>query len=258
MPLPLNYAFIFGEIKYLLPGRDSDYKVLDYGCGKGLLVEEGRKNNMDIYGVELFSHGSGLDIKDSLDEKKLLGKRVYEMSDNQIPFPDNTFDMVVSNTVFEHIPDMSVALREINRVLKKEGKFLNLFPYKGMIREGHSHIPFVHRFPPESRLQYYWLYSFKLLRLGRRKKEKDPAVWANYWSTWIRENTFYLSLSQIKTKYENSGFEFKHIEDRYIVHRLNCHNHNKLSTFFNLHMMRPFSRWVCRKYGGLVLMAHKE
>jgi SAM-dependent methyltransferase len=44
-----------------------------------------------------------------------------KMDVHQIPFEDNTFDVLFCNHVLEHVEDDILACREINRVLKKDG-----------------------------------------------------------------------------------------------------------------------------------------
>jgi ubiquinone/menaquinone biosynthesis C-methylase UbiE len=43
---------------------------------------------------------------------------------NQLPFEDYYFDVVISNSVFHHIPDAQAALQEIQRVLRPQGTFI--------------------------------------------------------------------------------------------------------------------------------------
>ena len=45
----------------------------------------------------------------------------HVMSVTDIKFPDNTFDVVICNHVFELVPDDSLGMREIYRVLKPNG-----------------------------------------------------------------------------------------------------------------------------------------
>jgi ubiquinone/menaquinone biosynthesis C-methylase UbiE len=40
-----------------------------------------------------------------------------------LPFPDGSFDVVVSNGVLNLVPDKDLALREIARVLRPGGRF---------------------------------------------------------------------------------------------------------------------------------------
>ena len=41
-----------------------------------------------------------------------------------IPYPDDSFDLVVGHAVLHHIPDVELALREVLRVLKPGGRFV--------------------------------------------------------------------------------------------------------------------------------------
>ncbi|MAV58461.1 MAG: SAM-dependent methyltransferase [Candidatus Marinimicrobia bacterium] len=46
-----------------------------------------------------------------------------------LSFSDNSVDIIVSNEVFEHIPDPGKAFSECNRVLKKNGQFIFTIPF---------------------------------------------------------------------------------------------------------------------------------
>jgi len=69
---------------------------------------------------------------------ELTGKRISRrgldirrLSAIQIPFPDFTFDAVISNAVFEHLPNVRGAVDEVTRVLKRGGVChiaIHLFP----------------------------------------------------------------------------------------------------------------------------------
>lgn len=258
MMLHANYAFLFAMSgKLLESGGQKPARVLDYGCGKGLLVQEGIAFGMDFYGVELFGHGSGINIKEELAQKGLLGAKIMEIVDEKIPFPDQYFDLVAANQVLEHIPDTGPVLQEIVRVLKPGGRFLCITPYKGSFREGHCEIPFAHWFRGGSTLQYCWLYAFKLLGFGRRKHVKDPGKWAVFFATWLKENTFYDSFAVINKLFKSCFAEVQYIEEDYLEFRLLKANRPFLAGMAKAPVLRRFSRWFVRKYGGLVILARK-
>lgn len=48
----------------------------------------------------------------------------------QLTFPDDLFDCVIANEVFEHISDLNRGLREICRVLKPSGALFATFPFR--------------------------------------------------------------------------------------------------------------------------------
>ncbi len=54
------------------------------------------------------------------DHKSLL---VQSVDIQNIPFPDNCFDAVIANHMLYHIPELSKALSEVNRILRSKGKF---------------------------------------------------------------------------------------------------------------------------------------
>ncbi len=47
----------------------------------------------------------------------------------RLSFASSLFDLIVSNDVFEHIPDLDAALRESGRVLREHGWLLATFPF---------------------------------------------------------------------------------------------------------------------------------
>jgi ubiquinone/menaquinone biosynthesis C-methylase UbiE len=58
--------------------------------------------------------------------KKLIGldNIVYQTIDIQnIPYPDDSFDVVIANMMLYHVPDIEKGLSEVKRVLKSSGRF---------------------------------------------------------------------------------------------------------------------------------------
>lgn len=51
-------------------------------------------------------------------------KKLVVYDGRRIPFPNNSFLTVVSNSVLEHIEDLNMVLKEIHRVLRRDGVFL--------------------------------------------------------------------------------------------------------------------------------------
>ena len=48
----------------------------------------------------------------------------------KLSFSDESFDLIVSNDVFEHVPNPKFAFRECSRVLKNRGVLIATFPFK--------------------------------------------------------------------------------------------------------------------------------
>ena len=97
--------------------------VLDVGCGTGLVMKELLEDSKKIYGID-FSEGMLVKAK----EKNLI---VSKADGTNLPFNDNSFDVVYSVRVLPHIPNVIKVLREIKRVVKKDGLLILEFysPY---------------------------------------------------------------------------------------------------------------------------------
>lgn len=193
-------------------------KILDYGCGGGGLVEAGRREGLDIYGVELFYGGS--DARIHAGERGLLGVWVHELEKQQrIPFPDESFDVVVTNQVLEHVKEIDVVLEEMHRVLRQGGHLLALFPSKGVVREGHIGVPFVHWFGRGSGVRKKYTALARELGLGYFKEDQTRNEWVEEKLDWLDRFTFYRSRSAIHSSLSRH-FDFVHIEAPYAAYRL--------------------------------------
>ncbi len=115
----------------LVPWR-GDERVLDVGCGRGLLLisaaqrlKGGRAVGIDLWrGLEL----SGNRAEATLENARRAGVAervdVQDSDARRLPFADAAFDVVVSSLVIHNIPGQAgrrQAVREIARVLKPGG-----------------------------------------------------------------------------------------------------------------------------------------
>jgi SAM-dependent methyltransferase len=57
------------------------------------------------------------------------GEGVQQIDLQQIPCPDETFDMLICNHILEHVANADIALREMHRVLKRGGRAICQTPY---------------------------------------------------------------------------------------------------------------------------------
>jgi SAM-dependent methyltransferase len=236
--------------------REGSGTILDYGCGRGEVVEVGRELGLDIYGTEIFY--KGVKTKKYLEKKGLLGTVVREMEDNRIPFPDVSFELVMCNQVLEHVPELDIVLKDIHRVLKPRGHFLALFPAKDVIREGHIGIPLIHWFSKDSRFRLYYATALRTVGLGYHKKAgKSPLEWAKHYLSWIDKYTFYHDRATIFMSF-NKYFSFNLIENEYIRFRLRSSGKNRLSRIFEMPLIDPFARILFRRLSGLVILAQKK
>ena len=115
----------------LLPGEENI--VLDAGCGAGRTtvalgraLKKGRIVALDRFDSDYIEGGGRLLLERNLRHAGLGGRVRIERGDlTALPFPDQTFDAVVSAHAVDHLgPQTEQGLREILRVLKPGGRFL--------------------------------------------------------------------------------------------------------------------------------------
>ena len=104
------------HIRRFLSGLPKEARILDAGCGEGVLSEEFLKKGYRIEGIDLNYASSHVKQGNILDMTNL--------------YKDEHFDAVLLLDVFEHLAfaDQPVALKEIKRVLRRGGNFLVSIP----------------------------------------------------------------------------------------------------------------------------------
>lgn len=99
-----------------MAGIKEGKRILEIGCGAGNYTRELAKTKADIIAVDL-----SVELLD-LAGRKPLANVEYKQADIEcLPFEDGYFDAVVGNSVLHHC-DIHRVLKEIGRVLKKNGK----------------------------------------------------------------------------------------------------------------------------------------
>lgn len=131
--------------------------ILDIGCGTGIITENLGKICKKVIGVDV--------------ENKRLIKEGYKfklIKNEKLPFKDNTFDVVISNQIIEHVSNQEEHIKEIYRVLRNKGICYLATPNKYWPIEPHYHLPFLGILPKglaNFYLKIFWNknYNIKLL-----------------------------------------------------------------------------------------------
>lgn len=109
---------------YLKPLLSKNTKILDIGCGNGMVVELLRQEGYNCYGVDitlegLNNHVSKIQYYKDIDFK--IHKEYYIQAPIwNLPFKDNEFDFTFSTDVLEHVPPELIkpSITEIFRITK--------------------------------------------------------------------------------------------------------------------------------------------
>jgi SAM-dependent methyltransferase len=169
--------------------------IMDFGCGSGSRVHELRQLGYQAFGCDLkFKNDKNIDTA-SMQRRGIL--RLIDKRQYALPFNDNTFDLIFSDQVFEHVQDYPRAVSELARVLKPDGMCLHIFPSRYAPIEPHVYVPLA------SIIQsYWWLYCWALL--GIRNEEQRGAA-ASKTATdnlnYLKNNTNYLSRRTISRQF---------------------------------------------------------
>lgn len=117
-------------------------RVLEIGCGVGASQLAGRREGLEMVGIEpsfLGARAGGALFAEHGRRDAAIVCGVGE----HLPFGDGTFDVVCSFQVFEHVRNPAFVLAETSRVLRRGGAFVHIFPNYGSCWEGHYGVPWV-------------------------------------------------------------------------------------------------------------------
>ena len=162
-------------LQYLKP----EHKILDLGAGAGIVPQ------MAFRG--LVKRVVGLDPDPRVASNPYLDDAVASYAE-VLPFQGETFDVIVSDNVFEHLSDPVTVLKEVKRVLKPGGYILLKTPNRK------------HYVPLIARLSPHWFHAFVNRFRGRDSEDTFPTLY--------RAN----SISQVKRLAQDSGMRVASIE----------------------------------------------
>jgi ubiquinone/menaquinone biosynthesis C-methylase UbiE len=127
-------------------------RVLEIGLGQGADAEQIIKRDGIYSGLDL-TEESVTRVKMRFSLRNLPFEEVKQGSAVELPFADNSFDIIYSHGVLHHIPDIAVAQKEIARVLKSDGKLIVMLYAKRSLN-------YMFSISLMRRLGLVWLYFF--------------------------------------------------------------------------------------------------
>jgi SAM-dependent methyltransferase len=160
--------------------------VLDLGAGAGL-------NRYDLRGK--VRQIVGVDLDPRVSSNPLLDRGIV-VQPGPLPFEDNSFDVVFSIYVLEHVENPREMVAEIRRILRPNGVFLALTPNKN------HYVPIIARLTPTS--------FHQRVNEGRGRAIEDT------FPTVYRMNTRRDLLRQFAPGFECVTFEMLEVEPHYL------------------------------------------
>ena len=118
-------------------------RILDIGTGAGVCA--------DYFSNKVVGPKGFVAAVDRTDQRIAKGNYHFQtIEGGELPFADNSFNVVISNHVIEHVGGFNeklLHLREISRVLKPGGNLYLAFPNRYSVIEPHYKLPFLSWLP---------------------------------------------------------------------------------------------------------------
>jgi ubiquinone/menaquinone biosynthesis C-methylase UbiE len=110
-----------------LAGLRGDEHVLDVGCGTGLMVLRIAKQHPDctLHGIDLSPNVIAVAQENAA--KRGLAANLCVGSITDLPYPDGTFDVLITNIMYHHLDmvEKRQAVAEIARTLRPGGRYVS-------------------------------------------------------------------------------------------------------------------------------------
>jgi ubiquinone/menaquinone biosynthesis C-methylase UbiE len=114
-------------VRSLFSSKNID-RVLDFGCGNGVMLPTLSSAFQKVFGIDLHTAAAS-----NMKREYGLGNVFLATADGfRLPFKNNSFCMVVATSALEHFKDLDRAVSEIARVVKPGGSLLFLSPTENL------------------------------------------------------------------------------------------------------------------------------
>lgn len=185
-------------------------KILNVGCGPGrsseYLSEFGKVTSIeyDEFCCEFAKEQTGLDIING--------------SITELPFEDNTFDLVCAFDVIEHVEDDQLAVNELKRVTKKEGLVLITVPAFMSLWSHHDVIN-----------HHFKRYKENEIKALFKKTNNGEEVFSSYFNFFLFLPIYFFrkvsNLLKLGEKREGAGSDFESFNNGFlnkILYKIMC------------------------------------
>lgn len=213
-----NHDYLFAIYERLRAER-GPIRALDFGCGSGQLITRARERGFDdflgadtYYGDEPGYAGTMSSIA-----ADTANRIVRVADDGKLPFPDQHFDFVCSNQVFEHVHNLGPVLDELARVTKPDGVHVHVWPTREIVMEGHLGVPLYHRLPARWRERYVrWFYERGIAMWIEKHASFDE--WWGDLGTFMRDEVCYRPWTEFDAAFRRCFEVRRREQDKLLFH----------------------------------------
>jgi SAM-dependent methyltransferase len=123
------------KLKSLLNKHDKTATIINLGSGPTYLF-----GRTDVINIDIFA----------FDEIDIIADA------NDLPIKDNSVDLIINTAMLEHVADPEIIIREMHRILKKDGGFFCFLPF---MQPFHAAPYDFHRWTIEGAKKYFLLFQ---------------------------------------------------------------------------------------------------
>jgi SAM-dependent methyltransferase len=239
--------------------QNNRLRILDLGCGDGTLVEFLRSRDIDCIGADIFQ---GNDSRKEIVKKKgLLGSVVYDIYDDAHKLTAQSFDIIITNQVIEHVEDLPDFIFLLDRIIVKGGLCINIFPTRETWIERHVNVPALHRIKMRSTAEKY-TFLYLLLKklpgiLRLRINLRDIFIEANSLVNYVFNYTTYRSISKIEQDF-SASFSVGFLTKDYLHFKLSSRFGSIIDNrIIRILLINFFTVYLFSRLHGIVLVVTK-
>ncbi|GAK57004.1 methyltransferase type 11 [Candidatus Vecturithrix granuli] len=191
---------MLAQVLHQKQGHASALRILEIGCGAGLLCLELARSAKIVVGIDI-SHFV-LDFANRVKDYLHCDNVFFQQGDAEhLAFDNDTFDVVICSEVLEHLIKPQQALTEMRRVLKKDGTLILTTPCALSLSDLCMNLLRLIRPSIESEKDVHFDKK-TYLALQRQGKQPDA-------KTFLRVHTRF-HYNNLLAMIKNAGFEMQH------------------------------------------------
>ena len=253
--MTLNYAFLVRLAARHVP---PPARLLDFGCGGGEIIDLALAAGYDATGVDTYQN---VWEQYAHARDRLAGRALRIEPGPPLPVADATFDIALSNQVFEHIAPLPEVAAELARVIKPGGLLIAMFPTREIIREPHLLAPFVH-WPrnggPAQRRLLALSHRLGLHNMGRHGNPRtDRTTWVASAIHSLRHDMAYRTVPEAIAAFAPGFTLHTRHEADFLADRLAHSRLRPLAPLARIPILEPALRHLAVRAAGVVLVLRR-
>lgn len=187
-----------------------------------------------------YSETVGYDIKDYLKLRDPTDRSRFTigspLGSHNLPYDDNTFDLILSDVVFEHVMDQVPIFLELYRVTKPDGIAFHLIPGRYNPIESHMFVP------SGSVIAHRWWFKLWAVLGIRNEFQKGLSAdeTADMNAFYCVEALNYVPTSLYKVVWKKLGFDYRFLYQEFF----DSNKKPLLRTIGKLNRVLPIFGWM--------------